>query len=390
MRTVVSKSPELHALPVGKPLMGAHAMGMGAVLAGCDYFSGYPITPQTELLEYLSQTLPAAGGTFQQLADEISSIMACYGAAAAGRRTMTASVGPGLTLMIDGITNAVGAELPMVIGAITRAHVGVSAGLLPAQSDMRMLKGLGNGDLHVPIYAPASVTETVLLTAQAFDVADRYRTPVFVAIDGFMSNMIETLLPVDIQPCTLPTKDWSVATSFAERRRHVTSYLSPEMDTYRTYKLQEKYARIEAHEVRYEGFMLDDAEFVVVAYGIIARSAKAAVLAARKAGIAVGLFRPITIYPFPTKALRALASTERVQAILMAEMNFGQVLTDVRLSVLGEARVEFLGQPAMPIAPNTIMKAIQTLSQGGAPEPIGFNDVHPGFEDEAHRLDAFL
>ena len=174
--------------PVGKPTMGAHAMGIGAMVAGLDYFAGYPITPQTELLEYVAESLPEHGGVFQQLGDEISSVMAVFGAAACGKRAMTASVGPGLTLMIDGLTNAAGAETPMVLGALTRAHVGVSGGLYPAQSDIRMLRGLGNGDYQLPLFAPSTITETVQLTAEAFDVADLYSIPAVVCIDGKMAT----------------------------------------------------------------------------------------------------------------------------------------------------------------------------------------------------------
>lgn len=381
---------EHEELPVGRPVMGAHAMGMGAVLAGCDYFAGYPITPQTELLEYVSQALPRQGAVFQQLADEISSIMACYGAAAAGKRAMTASVGPGLTLMIDGIANAAGAELPLVIGALTRAHVGVSAGLLPAQSDIRMLKGGGNGDYHIPIYVPASITEVAQFTAQAFAVADHYRTPVFVAIDGFMSNCIETLRPFAVADRVLPDKSWAVDRPFAERRRHITSYLSPEMDTFRSYRLQEKYRIIEAEETRWHTLMVEDAEVVLVAYGIMARVAEAVVAQARDKGLRLGLFRPQTIYPFPEQALRQLASRDHVSSILVTEMNFGQVLTDVRLAVMERARIEFLGQPAMAIGPETLLRAVHAVFAGGSPEPIPFSQVHPDHVEEASSIEALL
>ncbi len=340
---------------------GCAAMGLGAIRAGCQYVAAYPITPQTEYLEYMSQALPATGGVFQQLNDEISSIMACYGAAAAGAKAMTASVGPGLTLMIDGLANAAGAELPMVLGAMTRAHVGVSAGLLPAQSDIRMLKGGGNGDYHLPILAPASCQETAELTFAAFVLAEKYRTPVVVVIDGFMANMMEA---VNFQK-DVPAHeawDWSVGHT-RDAQVYVTSYYTPEADTATCYRLQEKYRVMREREVLYEEFMTDDAEFVIVAFGIMARVAKQVVVSARQQGIKVGLFRPITIFPFPENELNQIA--RGVKSILVTEMNFGQILIDVKLAANGACPVHFYGQPAMPIKPMQLFKKLRELATDG-------------------------
>ena len=362
--------------PIGKPLMGAHAMGVGAMVAGLDYFTGYPITPQTELLEYVSQALPEHGGVFQQLGDEISSIMAIYGAAACGQRVMTASVGPGLTLMIDGLTNAAGAETPMVLGAITRAHVGVSGGLYPAQSDIRMLKGLGNGDYHLPLLVPDSITETAQLTAEAFDLADLYTTPVIVSIDGKMSNMIETLRPFTVPERELPPKSWSVDLPMTDGgRRLVAAARFPEVDTMVCYELQEKYRVMREREVRFETYLCDDAEVVVVAYGIMARVAREAVRRARAAGVKAGLFRPITIFPFPEDQLAELAAGKR--GVLVTEINFGQALVDVKLAVCGRCPVQFLGQPAFPVPASALVEAIQAVSRGEAVRARTFEDVHP-------------
>jgi 2-oxoglutarate ferredoxin oxidoreductase subunit alpha len=361
--------------PIGKPVMGAHAMGIGAMMAGLDYFTGYPITPQTELLEYISQALPQHGGVFQQLGDEISSIMAIYGAAACGKRVMTASVGPGLTLMIDGLTNAAGAETPMVLGAITRAHVGVSGGLYPAQSDIRMLKGLGNGDYHLPLLVPDSITETAKLTAEAFDIADLYTTPVIVCIDGKMSNMIETLRPFEVPKRELPEKSWSVHNPLSTGRRMVAAARLAEVDTMICYELQDKYRRMREEEVRYETFLCDDAEVVVVAYGIMARVAREAVRRARANGIKAGLFRPITIFPFPEDQLGEVAS--RARGVLVTEINFGQALVDVRLAVNGRCPVQFIGQPAFPVPAKALVEAIEAASRGEKVRPRTFEDVHP-------------
>jgi len=338
-----------------KLMNGCSAMGLGAIQAGCQYVAAYPITPQTEYLEYMSQALPQTGGVFQQLNDEISSIMACYGAAAAGAKAMTASVGPGLTLMIDGLANAAGAELPMVLGAMTRAHVGVSAGLLPAQSDIRMLKGGGNGDYHLPILAPASCQETAELTFTAFELAEKYRTPVVVVIDGFMANMMESVDFRKEAPLHEPW-DWSVGHT-REAQVYVTSYYTPESDTATTYRLQDKYRAMREDDVRYEQFMLDDAEVCIVAFGIMARVAKQVVVTARRKGIKVGLFRPITIFPFPEIELNNIA--RRVKSILVTELNFGQVLIDVKLAANGACPVHFYGQPAMPIKPMQLLAKLE-------------------------------
>jgi len=361
--------------PIGKPTMGAHAMGIGAVMADCRYFAGYPITPQTEVLEYVSQAIPERGGVFQQLGDELSSVMAVFGAAIAGERAMTATVGPGLNLMVEGLANAAGAEVPLVLGALTRAHVGVSAGLLPAQSDIRMLKGGGNGDYHLPILAPASVTEIATLTAEAFDLADLYTTPVVVVVDGVLSNLIETLQPIEITDRELPPKTWSLDNPRSEGRRMISAFRTPELDTLMTYKLQQKYREMAEHEVRFETEMMDDAEFVVVAFGIMARVAREAVHRARARGIKVGLFRPITLFPFPEAQLGEIAG--KVREILVTEINFGQILPDVRLAANGQCPVQFLGQPAHPIPPAAVEAAIATMASGKPVEPRRYRDVHP-------------
>ena len=355
-----NSAPPAVASSSAKLMNGCHAMGLGAIAAGCQYVAAYPITPQTEYLEYMSQALPKTGGVFQQLNDEISSIMACYGAAAAGAKAMTASVGPGLTLMIDGLANAAGAELPLVLGAMTRAHVGVSAGLLPAQSDIRMLKGGGNGDYHLPILAPYSCQETAELTFAAFELAEKYRTPVVVVIDGFMANMMEAVNFAPTTPAHEPW-DWSVGHKH-EALVYLTSYYTPEADTATTYRLQDKYAVMRKRETRFEAFMLDDAEYVIVAFGIMARVAKQTIVAARQQGIKVGLFRPITIFPFPELELNQIG--RRVKSVLVTEMNFGQVLIDVKLAINGACPVHFYGQPAMAIKPMQLFQRLKKIVAG--------------------------
>jgi 2-oxoglutarate ferredoxin oxidoreductase subunit alpha len=239
-----------------------------------------------------------------------------------------------------------------------------------------MLKGGGNGDYHLPILAPASVTEIARLTVEAFDLADAYTTPVVVAIDGVLANLIETLQPFEVPERDLPAKTWSLDNPRSDGgRRLVSAYRTPELDTLIGFKLQDKYRRMAESDVRYEAEMVDDADFVVVAFGIMARVAREAVRRARARGVKVGLFRPITLYPFPEAQLGDIASA--VKEILVTEINFGQVLPDVRLAANGRCPVRFLGQPAMPIPPAALERAVDDMAAGRPTAPRTYRDVHP-------------
>lgn len=323
-------------------MKGNESLGEAAVLAGCRYFFGYPITPQTELLEYLARRLPEVKGVFLQAESETAAVNMVYGAAGAGARVMTSSSGPGLSLKQEGISYLAAAELPCVIVNVMRGGPGLG-GIQPSQADyFQATRGGGHGDYRTPVLAPASVQEMCDLTILAFDLADRYRTPVLILADGLLGQMME---PVELPAAPLPeppAKHWAT-TGCRGRPRNVVStlYLEPERLEDHNRRLQEKYLLIREREQRAEQYRTEDAQIVVVAFGIAARVAKEAVNAARARGIRAGLLRPVTLWPFPERALAAAAAGAR--AVLTVEMNAGQMVEDVRLA-LGGRKVSFYGR----------------------------------------------
>lgn len=323
-------------------IKGNEAIVKGAILAGCRAFYGYPITPASEIAEAAALYMPQVGGTFLQAESEVAAINMVYGAAAAGIRSMTASSGPGISLMQEGISYLAGSELPCVIADIMRAGPGLG-NIAPEQSDyFQVVKGGGHGCYRALVLAPHSAQEMADLTALAFDLADGYRTPVYVLADGFIGQMME---PVEFQSrATVPIAPaWSVQGNAETRKNLISSiYLEPDEMERHVRHLDAKYKRAERDAVRCEHWRTDDAEVVLVGYGIVARILKAVVDAARKDGLKVGLLRPITLYPFPTEALRALASEAHVFGVV--EMSTGQMVEDVRLAVAGRCPVEFYGR----------------------------------------------
>ncbi len=323
-------------------MKGNEAIGEAAVLAGCRYFFGYPITPQTELLEYLSRRLPEAGGVFLQAESEIAAINMVYGAAGAGARVMTSSSGPGLSLKQEGISFLAAAELPCVIVNVMRGGPGLG-GIQPSQADyFQATRGGGHGDYRLPVLAPACVQEMVDLTVRAFTLADQYRTPVMILADGLLGQMME---PVELPAAPvneLPAKPWAT-TGCKGRQKNIinTLYLNPEELEAVNQRLQEKFAAITKKEARAEEYLVENADIIVVAFGIVARIAKEAVKVAHAQGIRAGLVRPVTLWPFPEKILAAAAA--RAKAVLTVEMNAGQMIEDVRLAV-GNERVHFYGR----------------------------------------------
>jgi 2-oxoisovalerate ferredoxin oxidoreductase alpha subunit len=318
---------------------GNEAIVKAAVLAGCRAFYGYPITPASEIAEAAALYLPLAGGVFVQAESEVSAINMLYGGAAAGVRAMTASSGPGISLMQEGFSYLAGAELPCVIADIMRAGPGLG-NIAPEQSDYnQIVKGGGHGNYKTLVLAPGSVQEMADLTTDAFDLAERYRNPVVVLADGFIGQMME---PVEFAaPRGIPAPpEWAV-TGTAESRRNLVSsiYLEPDVLERHVRKLEAKYEAAERQEVRFESWRTDDAEFILVGYGIIGRILKAVVEQARARGIRAGLLRPITLYPFPVAQIRDLA--RRVRAFAVVEMSTGQLRDDVRLALEGRAPVEF-------------------------------------------------
>ena len=328
---------------MAKQLMkGNEAVVKAAVLAGCRAFYGYPITPASELAEAAAYYLPKAGGTFLQAESEVAAANMLYGAAAAGVRCMSASSGPGISLMQEGISYLAGAELPCVIADITRGGPGLG-NIAPEQSDyMQVVKNGGHGCYRTLVLAPDSVQEMADLTTLAFDLADFYRNPVFVLADGFIGQMME---PVEFAETAVlpPPPYWAVRGDALTRKNLVSSiFLEPDQLERHVRKLEAKYDQAQREAVRYEAVDLDDADLVLVGYGIIGRILKSVVRMARKEGMRVGLLRPITLFPFPSAVLRDLARV--ASAFAVVELSTGQMLEDVKLAVEGRRPVEFYGR----------------------------------------------
>jgi len=326
-----------------KQLMkGNEAIVKSAILAGCRAFYGYPITPASEITEAAAVLMPQVGGVFVQAESEVAAINMLYGGSSAGVRCMTASSGPGISLMQEGISYMAGAELPCVIADITRGGPGLG-NLGSEQSDYhQVVKGGGNGNYKTLVLAPHSVQEMADLTAWAFDLADRYRNPVFLMADGFVGQMME---PVEFPDHAIAPQQpaWAVAGTRETRANLITSlHMGSEALEHHVRHLEDKYRMAEQHEARAESCFTRDAEIVLVGYGIVGRILKAVVAEARKAGLRVGLLRPITLYPFPVAHFRQLARTAR--AFVVVEMSTGQLVDDVRLALNGACPVEFLSR----------------------------------------------
>ncbi len=318
---------------------GNEAIVKAAVLAGCRAFYGYPITPASEIAEAAALYLPQVGGVFVQAESEVAAINMLYGAAAAGVRSMSASSGPGISLMQEGFSYIAGAELPCVIADIMRAGPGLG-NIAPEQGDYnQIVKGGGHGNYRTLVLAPDSVQEMADLTTLAFDLADRYRNPVVVLADAFIGQMMEPVsyaAPLVVPPAPA----WAVTGTRETRPNLITSiYLEPDLMERHVRKLEAKYQAAERQEARVENWRTEDAEFVLVGYGIVGRVLKAVVEQARALGIRAGLLRPITLYPFPSEALRQLAVNARAFAVV--EMSTGQLRDDVRLALEGRRPVEF-------------------------------------------------
>jgi len=321
---------------------GNVAVMKGAILAGCRAYYGYPITPASEIAESAALYLPQVGGTFLQAESEVAAINMVYGAAATGVRVMTASSGPGISLMQEGISYIAGAELPCVIVDVVRGGPGLG-NIAPEQSDyFAMVKGGGHGNYRNIVLAPASVQEMAELTMLAFELADRYRNPAVVLADGFVGQMIEPL-ELDYHPMAPPPKPWAVQGTAETRKNLVTSiFLEPDDLEGHERDMEAKYARSQQEEARHECYEADDADVLVVGYGIVSRVLRSTVDEARREGLRVGLFRPITLWPFPAQALQEAA--EEVEKVLVVELSNGQMVEDVRLALNGKVPVEFYGR----------------------------------------------
>lgn len=348
-------------------MKGNEAIAEAAIRSDCKLFFGYPITPQTELSEYMAKNMPKRGGLCLQAESEVAAINMVLGASAAGARVITSSSSPGVSLKGEGISYIVGSDLPCVIINVQRGGPGLG-GIQPAQSDYNQAtKALGHGDMHIIVLAPASVQEMATLTREAFDLADIYRLPVMILADGALGQMME---PVDFEEKTvrkLPPKDWACTGHGGKRPHNIINslYIKPEELEKTVVERFKKYEKIEQNEVKCEEYLTDDAEIVLVSYGITARIAKTAVKNARAKGIKAGLFRPITLYPFPNKQLDALASKKNVKTFLSVEMNMGQMINDIKVATNCKKDVYHFGRTGGVIpTPEEILENIEKYAGG--------------------------
>lgn len=340
-------------------MKGNEALAEAAMRAGCRFFFGYPITPQTELAAYMSRNMPKVDGTYLQAESEIAAINMVYGASACGARTMTSSSSPGISLKTEGISYLAGADLPAVIINVQRGGPGLGS-IQPSQSDYwQATRAMGHGDFYLPVYAPSTVQEAADLVYLAFDVADRYRTPVVILADGMLGQMMEpVLLPEPLDPAQLPPRLWACTGHHGERAHNVVNSLFLDADELHRSNVEryERYELIKRDEVRVETYRTEDADIAIVAFGAAARIARSAVNAAREKGIRAGLIRPITLWPFP---VRAIAECD-ARVFLSVEMNMGQMVEDVRLAVEGRAPVEFMGRSGGVIpTPDEVLATIE-------------------------------
>lgn len=343
-------------------MKGNEAIGEAAIVAGCRHYFGYPITPQTELTEYMARRMPKVDGVFLQAESEIAAINMVYGAAGAGARVMTSSSSPGVSLKQEGISYICGAELPCVIVNMMRGGPGLGS-IQPAQGDyFQATKGGGHGDYHNIVLAPNSVQELVDMTILSFDIADQYRNPVMLLGDGALGQMME---PADFQVTqSAPPveKPWAATGLQGRTKPNIINslFLKPEILEEHNKKLQKKYALIKDTEVRYEEIKTEDAELILVAYGITSRIARSAMEKARSEGMKVGMLRPITLWPFPELPIAKLADS--AQAFLTLELSAGQMVEDVRLAVNGAKPVYFYGRTGGMIpTPKEIYDQITTI-----------------------------
>lgn len=349
-------------------MKGNEAIAEAAIRAGADAYFGYPITPQSEVLEYLmSQNTPERTGMIVlQAESEIAAINMVYGAASTGKRVLTSSSSPGISLKQEGISYIAGAELPCLIVNVVRAGPGLGT-IQPAQSDyFQSTKGGGHGDYRLLVLAPASVQEMSDFVKLGFELAFKYRTPVLILSDGVIGQMMEKVELFPQQP-RVNTYDpaWTLTGKPADRERNIATSL--ELDSHRqekhNLKLQAKYRMMEENEVRFEEIQCEDAEYIIVAYGSSARISQKAVDLAREKGIKAGLLRPITLFPFPTKIIQEYAP--RVKGFLSVEMSAGQMVEDIRLAVNGVTKVIHYGRYGGVIpAPDEVLEALENLIKG--------------------------
>ncbi len=348
---------------MAKMLMkGNEALALAAIRGGCTHYFGYPITPQNEITEYLAREMPKAGRVFLQAESEIAAINMVVGASAAGGRVMTSSSSPGIALMQEGISGLAAAELPCVIVNVQRGGPGIG-GIQPSQADYyQMTRGGGNGDYSILALAPATVQESAEMIRDAFQLADKYRSPVFIVSDGMLGQMMEPVEFGDTQPTLMAEKPWAVVGHGGKRKPNTvkTLALDPLVLEEMNLARQKKYAQMIATEIRYENFQVDTAEIVLCAYGSTSRIVKNAIDLLGQEKIAAGLIRPQTLWPFPDAPFQNLS--KRCRKVLCVEMSCGQMIDDVRLAVNGRLPVDFFGRTGGIIpAPEEIVGQVKLL-----------------------------
>lgn len=345
-------------------MKGNEAIAEAAIIAGCRHYFGYPITPQTEIAAYMAKRMPKIGGTFLQAESEIAAINMVYGCSSAGKRVMTSSSSPGVSLKQEGISYIAGSDLPAVIVNAQRGGPGLG-GIQPSQSDyFQATKGGGHGDYHLIVLAPASVQEMAELTILAFDLADKYRMPAMILADGTTGQMMEPVT-FDFAVKEAPAKPWATTGTRMEREHNITNslYLQPDKLETVNFERFKKYETVKANEVRYEEFMTEDADIVIAAFGIASRVSQNAVIEARKEGIKAGLIRPITLWPFPEAPFSKAA--EHAKAFISVELSMGQMIEDVRLATGCKVPVTLCNRAGGMIpSPAEVLDAIRKAAGG--------------------------
>ncbi len=347
-------------------MKGNEALAEAAIMAGCRHYFGYPITPQTEVAAYMSKRMPLIGGTFLQAESEIAAINMVYGVSATGKRVMTSSSSPGISLKGEGLSYLAGSDLPALVVNVQRGGPGLG-GIQPSQSDyFQATRGAGHGDFHMIVLAPASVQEMVDLTFKGFDLADKYRMTSMLLSDGTMGQMMEPV-SLEMGEVTQYDKSWATNGTKMQRNHNVVNSLFIQPDELETYNLEryERYKLVEENEVMYDEYMMDDAEIAIVAFGVAARVSQNAIDAARAQGIKVGMIRPITLWPFPKKALNAAA--DKVKAFISVELSMGQLIEDIELATRCKKPVLLCNRVGgmIPTTQNVLDKITEANKIGG-------------------------
>ncbi|MEE1042633.1 MAG: 3-methyl-2-oxobutanoate dehydrogenase subunit VorB [Clostridia bacterium] len=346
-------------------MKGNEAIAEAAITAGCRHYFGYPITPQTEIAAYMAKRMPKIGGTFLQAESEIAAINMVYGVSAAGKRVMTSSSSPGISLKAEGLSYMAGADLPALVVNVERGGPGLG-GIQPSQSDyFQATKGGGHGDYRMIILAPSSVQEMADLTLKGFDLADKYRMTSMILADGTIGQMMEPVEIKEDENITTYEKPWALTGTECKRPHNIANslFLVPDQLEKVNFERFERYNQVEENEVMYEEFMMDDAEICIVAFGIAARVSQNAIVEARKQGIKVGMIRPITLWPFPKKVLRAAA--DKVKSFISVELSMGQMIEDVKLATECKKPVTLCNRVGgMIVTPEQVLDEIKKANGG--------------------------